>query len=818
MKKAIVTISGVLCSLLLNAQIVCDSLDFERASGESAATLLRGKVSGVRISTTDGAPNGQISTVIRGINSTFASAQPLWIVDGVMLSDDLSKNLNAFWQRGGTTTKGDAIPDYSGCSYTSELNGLGFLNPYDIESIEVLKNLSSTAAYGSEGANGVVIVNTKNAKKAGKQFFWSSNMIVGEPSEGNKIFNTSIGHNHTFSFYNNTNNTSFAVSAFYRDNNAYIPDTGSRYGGVNISLESAGHPIFGFGLKSQLSVGEQKNPSGPSYFGTPSHTMLARFPEMFPDNSFDGWVEDYDDDVLDYRALTSAWFDVNFTKFLTWRNSIGIDFQNNTRSIWYGLGTSFGKENNGAASILSSSLFNYNWKSELSFNRYFNQDYNLQVRLMAEGLGDFNSYSVMNGTTFDLPYLRAKGLSVMGSRAMPFKFKSNYSRYGTMAYARFSWKECISADVMYRADFTPKYFSKPVSYPAANMMFDLHRLIFPDFDIVSGLRLKGGYGSAGCEEYIPYRVLSNYVAYHPVVETGTEQYYDGLSRIYSTEWNAGLELGFANRVELGVQLYQKKTLDSFDIFNFGKMAGDYWVWADNGTIVYETSSSLSNRGVEMDLRADVIATNDWHWSLAFRTAYNMNIVHDIDYEQMLGEDIGDGNTFNVNTNGSSVASLYGYEYAEDGSFCDRNADGVFSDADKVILGNTLPKWMGSFETVLKFRNFSFDLCLDGAAGHQIANLNRMYGDAQTDLSPKYIEDADYVRLSRISLSYRIPVKSKHIDRLNVHLSANNVATLTKYSGWNPEVSCFGVNPQSHGLDYGSYPILRSFVIGVNMNF
>ena len=100
-----------------NGTVLRDTLGFEKAVSQTPATLVKGKVSGVRVSSVDGSPNGAINTNVRGINALRGDSQPLWVVNGVILTNGLSQNLNAFWQKGGKTTKGDDIPDYSELSY-----------------------------------------------------------------------------------------------------------------------------------------------------------------------------------------------------------------------------------------------------------------------------------------------------------------------------------------------------------------------------------------------------------------------------------------------------------------------------------------------------------------------------------------------------------------------------------------------------------------------------------------------------------------------------------------------------------------------------
>ena len=165
-----------------------------------------------------------------------------------------------------------------------------------------------------------------------------------------------------------------------------------------------------------------------------------------------------------------------------------------------------------------------------------------------------------------------------------------------------------------------------------------------------------------------------------------------------------------------------------------------------------------------------------------------------------------------------MGALYGYLDDPGGGFQDLNNDGEITDADKKILGNTIPVVNGAFGTTLRWKDLTLDVQLIGAAGFEIANLNKVIAEGRTKLSSRYVEKGDYLRLSNVTLAYNIPVKAKGIRDVKVFASGLNLATLTRYSGWNPDVNCFGSSIMSNGVDYGSYPSVRTFILGVRANF
>lgn len=102
-----------------------------------------------------------------------------------MIGSSVNHNLNAFYLNGGSTAKGDVLPDYSGRSYTSPVSSFGWLNPGDIASIEVIKDLSAAALYGMSGANGVIVIKTKRTSSTARNiYFRRMSASISPPKRG----------------------------------------------------------------------------------------------------------------------------------------------------------------------------------------------------------------------------------------------------------------------------------------------------------------------------------------------------------------------------------------------------------------------------------------------------------------------------------------------------------------------------------------------------------------------------------------------------------------------------------------------------------
>ena len=780
----------ILCILaaMLLVEVGVMNLQAQEQYATSPAELIQGTISGVRVSSVDGNPDGLKNVNIRGINTFRGDSQPVWIVDGVILGSDIVRNLDGFWQ-------------FDEESYTAPLNNIPFLNPSEIESIEVLKDVSASALYGAMGANGVILVTTKRAKETDPLVYLNSNW---------GIRNASLTTTNSFGVSKLADKTSYRFTGYYRHNGAMVDNSGSNQFTLTASLESRANPYIWFGINTIASLGMIASPGTTAYFGKPSTMLLKRFPEFFTEDTADGWKKDFDDDSKDYRTVTSAFLTLNFTPALRLHTTVGVDFQDNRRAIWYGNGTSFGAASNGAASNISSVLLNYNVRSELSWKHYFTEDHLLNLSAVAEILGNSNKFNTMNGKDFFNHDLRAKGIQAAASHPQIHRFAHNWFRHAYYLRASYAWKDIVGIDGFFRTDFTPKYRDdKPSYYPGANAWFAW-----------KWFRLTAGWGISGREYYVPYELTSSWLrSDYPEVETGAESFFSSMNTLTSQEYNVGLEAKFwKDRIRIAGKFYNKSTLDAFNMYCFGIKGQILWSDSDR-TDVLERSGSLRNRGLEFDADALVVNLPKHKLNLFATASFNVNQITEIDRKDMRGLNVGSGSYVNLNVIGHQVGEVFGYKTDTEGNFIDITADGKVTEVDRVILGNVIPEFTGSLGATYSFDRLSVSMLWDGAAGYDLINMNRMLKDGATEVSADYVEKADFLRIARFSVGYdfKLPQKS-FIKQLSLNLSAANLLTLSGYSGWNPDVNSFGLTVLSGGIDYGSYPQVRTVVLGVSAKF
>jgi len=777
------------CILQISAQnVVKDSLEFDDAVATTPAQILKGHVSGVRVSANDGNINGKVNTHIRGINALRSDSQPVWIIDGVVVNPSFNQNDDAFFQ-------------YGQRIYTSQLNGLSFLNPYDIEKIEVLKDLSTTTLYGNKSANGVILVTTKRAKEDGLFINWNSNFMLDTPYSMADGMRNTFSHNHNINVSGKKKKISYAISAFYRDRQGVEQRNDGRNGGLRITFDAKPNEVLEFGLTSAVELNTMNSIYATTYVGSPSMTLLQRVGTT-EDQSVKNWISDYDDELQGKRFNGSAYVNLYFTPEFSLKAKGAIDFLNNNRYIWFGTQTPFGAECNGAASVLNTGIFGYDIDASLNWDHKFSKTHTLSLKAGVDIYGEDTRFNTMNGIDYFSPVLRARGLSISSSKAIHHKYDHNYSTLGIYGTLAWSYQQIFGVNALVRADNTSRYDDGRFTvYKGADLYIDFHNAFFRDTQGMSDLKLTVGYGEGGREQYVPSgqygRVLSGY---YPEIASSVQMFYEGLNRLQSSEFNAGLDMAFfSDRLKLHTGYYNKKTYDNFYGYCFGKMEQGIMEYT-NRQDQFRRSTIIANRGFESDLSFNLVAGSDFKWNLFANIAVNENMLVDVDADDNLGLNVGNGLVLNRNNAGQQVGAFFDEE--------------TFAQTGNGFIGNSIPKVIGGLGTTFEIKNFVIDLMTDYACGFDILNLNKTLETKKIET-----EKGDYFKLSRLTVAYNIPMYSvKWIRGIRVNLSAFNLLTATKYSGWNPEVNCFSNNALTRGIDYGSYPQSRTLVLGLSFNF
>ena len=759
-------------SLDLAAQnTTIDSQKLLNMTSGTPENLLSGRISGLWVSRTDGNQSSAMFSTIRGISTMRGSAGPVWIVDGVILSDTEAQRVNTFFRS-----------EYAPYQQTTLLNGLSFLNLYDIESIEVLKDASATAIYGSKGANGVVIIRTKNPQTKDLDLRVDSNLGL---EMTNIALPTAFSHNHNVAAHIQSNRAGYSLSAYFRDKNHPVPGADEMTGGLRLKFHTHSNQYIWFGFNANLALGRQNSMLATSELGYSSMgTALRGLTLSSGLNDIAGWKNEHDDINESFRTTFDAYLRINFLPVLYWETRIGADFNNSTRNHWYGLQTQFGAMKNRVGAYTVSAAKRYNIKSALKYDMTFASLHKLDAEVAVVLDSDKNRCEINAADHFLTDALRGNGMAFRESVPHPFWLSYSLNEFGVYGVVNYSWRDAIKLSGSFRADNCSRYDDSHYTlYPSGRAFVDLHKIFFKDATDLSGLSIEGGYGISGLKRFVPYYSLDRFISMSGLKETldaksiviDTENpteniasFFEGLAKTTVSEYHVGMNISFlSDRIRLSGRWYDRESLDCFDFYSFGeKSPNSAYAWRKcERWDVYEESQTLNNKGVEIEVGADILRLKRLNWSIQANCSYN-----------------------------------------------------IWSETENLSF-NPLPTVLTGVGTRLNYNGFTAELWANGAFGHQVCNLNRMYSEKIDDIA-QCVEDAGYFSLSSAAVSYRFDInRVKFIKSVTTSISASNLFTISKYSGWNPNVNSYVFQGNGNlGYDYGSLPSATTLMLGVSIAF
>ena len=395
-------------------------------------------------------------------------------------------------------------------------------------------------------------------------------------------------------------------------------------------------------------------------------------------------------------------------------------------------------------------------------------------------------------------------------------------------------------------------------------------------DWVNDLKVRLGYGVTGND------LGSNLKSVELLSNSGSFWYNGSYVYTYGFSQNANPDLRWEKKHEynfgLDYALSDNRFYGSLDVY-YRHTEDLLWEYAVPSP-PYQYSSLLANAGVmdsygvELILNADVIRTKDFTWTTTPTIAFNRNYITKLsdeaqgfNYKETTSGGVGGNGIMNMNTQiireGEQVGSFYGYRFAgfkSDGTWMfytreDSNefvvSDAGATEAYRQVLGNAQPIFTFGWNNTLRYKNFDATVFFRGVVGNQVLNMTRWaYGPTsavkgavfmedivnprenlfgkeyrkevvltnKARFSDYYLEDGSYMKLDNITIGYnhKLP-KGSAVENLRVYLTAQNLFTLTNYSGQDPEVDTTSVG--SAGIDYVDfYPTVATFLVGVNLTF
>ncbi len=425
------------------------------------------------------------------------------------------------------------------------------------------------------------------------------------------------------------------------------------------------------------------------------------------------------------------------------------------------------------------------------------------------------------------------------------------------------------------------------SFPSGAFAWRMDReKLIQSLNLFSSLKFRLGYGKTGNDQignYASLALMSNTrVSFDGSGNTAGTHLNQATPENSALKWettdqyNAGLDMGFFDsRLLVSIDGYYKKTSDLLIRKSFPLYSGF--------TSGLSNVGSVENKGIEVEVTTRNLV-GVFRWDTRLNVAINRNKVLDIgnggDIALTSSKPMGtvSEEQFAVIRKGEPIGSLYGYVYAgvlqtgenyapqpnskpgdpkfQDLSGPDGKPDGKIDNFDRTIIGSANPKFIYGVTNTFNYKNFDLSVFVHGSVGNKLLNMSRMNlewnrtteslkrwtpSNPNTDIprngfyyskyggyvNSHFIEDASFLRMRNVTLGYTVPANSKIFQSLRLYATIENLFTITKYSGWDPEVDTKGYESNASGgqtanagagLDFNSYPSMRSFTIGVNLNF
>ncbi|GAB4021494.1 TonB-dependent receptor [Spirosoma migulaei] len=920
--------------------------EFKDRSFSNVTQSLAGKIAGVNITQSQGAPGVAPIIRIRGISSITAGTNPLFVVDGVPL-----ENFN-----------------------------LNLINPQDIESVDVLKDASSAAIYGSRGASGVILITTKLGKpgktniSAGYEYGtqqvirkvnmmnaqqWISyyndahnnawvdlNPGVNKATDPNSarpvtyripddfitnpqqfgngtdwqdvMFRVAPSHNAQLSVSGGTEKTQFLFSGAYLDQQAILDQNYYKRLAIRSNIKHKLSDRFTIGLnlgattifdrtdgtqgKSDVvSLALQSDPIFPVF--NENGNLGYRDPnsvwnKYLPYNDLNLWhpyslTRYIDKQNKSFNTLGTAFGEYYITDNLKFRSSISGNLFNTRYNSYRFKNQGYGYSSLLAAEGNSQTSYSLNWLSEntLTYDNRFG-DHNLNVLAGYSVQKQRDEFASVTSGSFpnDLVETLNAGVVTSGSTSA-----TEWSIISYLARAQYNFQNKYFLTGAIRRDGSSRFGTATrwgyfPSVSAGWLVSD--EQFMQNLKAVNLLKLRVSYGVAGNNQIPNYGSISL---------LGTSNYASGtnlasglaIGNIANTnlKWertnqlNIGLDLRlFNDRIGVSAEFYNSITKDMLLNVPIPDISG----FSNQLTNI----GQMQNRGIELNLNTKNVV-GKFTWTTDFNISRNRNKVLQL----------GNGNAPIIYTDflvavktevGQPISNFYGYQ--TDGIFQnqaaidaaphysttkpgdpiirDVNGDGKITADDRTTLGNYQPKFTAGLTNNFSFKGFDVSFMFQGSFGGKIVNQSYRYsgfwnngrnmyafvdnrwrseanpGDGihpratlnltglQDQFTSLWVEDASFVRLKNIRVSYTIPASllaKTPLKTTRVYVNADNVYLWSKYSNYDPENTTYnatsysagsnGLNASGNapngafiGVDYGSYPIPRVITIGLKTDF
>jgi TonB-linked SusC/RagA family outer membrane protein len=747
-----------------------DEKSFRQGVVTSADNLLQGKIAGVRVVASSGEPGGGVDVTIRGVGSIRSGSTPLFVVDGVPLTND------------------DVSPTGQNVGFGSSKakNPLNFLNTSDIESISVLKDASAAAIYGARGSNGVVIVTTKKGKKGEGTFTADSYLGLstvahkldvltadeyrnavpdkafdhgGNTDWQDVIYRQAKTRNGSFSFSKATTSGNYYVSAAQMDQEGIVKNSDFRRtsGRINASESFLDNQRLKVGVN--MTVSETKDDGVPTSDdgGSNGQLIIQALMANPTRNVFDEdgkytnfkanaqynpayLLSVYRDRTRTLRALGNMDVSFRIVKGLEYKFNLGLD-----RSVAERNTTLF-QNITDINPIGRYAQYNLDSKSTL-LEHYLSYNM-LSGRHKLEAIGGF-SYQKFErgGSNFGLDGLGLVNTGVLpennpgarGTQTGVFGFAQENELQSVFSRVNYSYNNKYLVTASLRADGSTRFGdNKKYGYfPSFALGWNVAEEDFlKSVPAFQELKLRASWGQTGNQEVQNKITKASYS-----LSTGDGYYlYNDLALINGitvnrtpnpdlkwevvTQYNVGLDFDLWKGKFYGtLDYFNKTTTDAILFITSPPLSPTPNIWVNiDGEIV--------NKGLEFMLGSKLINTGDFNWSVDVNGATLDNKIKNLPVSEIYSGTISgpglSGVAANIYKSGYAAGSFYlkehiGFDDKGNNIFRDVDNNGKIDDADRIIFHGAIPKFTYGLNSQMNYKNFDFSFSVIGQTGGYLLN-------------------------------------------------------------------------------------------------
>lgn len=835
--------------------------------------ILQGRTPGVEVTATSGMPGASMKVRVRGTTSINKSSDPLYVIDGIISS-----------------------------------SGLDGINPSDIQSMEILKDASSTAIYGSRGSNGVILITTKQGSEGKAQVTFDasvglstvrkqydllnayeyatalndirgSSTISAEDLEAYKngtkginwtdlLTRTGITQDYRLAISGGNEKVKYLISGNVLDQEAITIMSDYKRYGIRANIDSEVKPWLTISAKLNASSLHKHNEGGANWlhvtnfsptmelkdpetgvYNTDPYNMIGSSPygEMIVNNS----------DSYSYNLNANLTLLFKIMKGLTLSVQGGYDYDNSPSYSFRSKLDSPGAINSASN---TNALHNY-WQNtnNLTWQKQFG-DHSFTAMGVWEISRSWDSQ--LKGTGSNLNN-ESVGYWNLGNAAIRDASNSytEFSLASGIVRANYDYKKRYFITAALRADGSSKFQgdNKWGYFPSAAVAWDIAQESFmSNQHVLDQLKLRASFGVTGNQDIAAYSTLGmlSGASYGWGTSTFSTGYWGyqfatpGITWEKTYQYDLGLDMSIGG-FNITVDWFKKQTKDLLFQKQVPKYNGGGTYWVNQG--------KLNNTGVELSLTTFPVK-GAVTWETSLNASYVKNEVADLAGDDfVLTANYSDlGGPLQIMKPGYPMGSFYVYQWKgfdDKGANLYQKADGSLTtnptSDDLVVKGQASPKWTVGWNNTVTWKNWTLNVFFNAATGYDRLNISRFMAASMTGVSrfvtlrdayfkgwdhvankadalyPSltntdnksyansdfWLEDASFIKLKNISLSYRIPRRVLKFASVQLSVSAQDLFTITRYKGMDPEVYT-----SYDGLDYGAYPIPRTITFGAKFRF